>query len=234
MTELSESTPPGRELSESTPPGREFWESSFVDKQLMWGLEPSASARLACDAFARVGVENVLIPGVGYGRNVKPFLDKGMSVTGIEISETAIALARTQLGLEIPIYQGSVADMPYDSRHYEGIFCYGLIYLLAAEGREKLIRDCHRQLAPGGQMIFTLISKKAPMYGLGTRIGEDWYERMPDLRLYFYDAESIEREFGPHGLVEIAEIDEPAHGGSLPFLHVVCKKPEVASPSTTP
>ena len=64
-----------------------------------------------------------------------------VSVTGIEISETAIALARSQLGLQIPIYHGSVANMPYDSRQYDGVLCYGLIYLLDADGREKLIRD---------------------------------------------------------------------------------------------
>jgi SAM-dependent methyltransferase len=103
-----------------------------------------------------------------------------MSVTGIEISETAIALARSRLGLEIPIFHGSVTDMPFDQRLYDGIYCFGLVYLLDAHGREKLIRDCYRQLTPGGRMIFTLISKKAPMYGQGPRLGEDWYERLPE------------------------------------------------------
>lgn len=203
----------------------EFWENAFTEKQLMWGLEPTASALFARDYFVRMGVKEVLIPGIGYGRNAKVFLERGMTVTGIEISETAIDLARSQLGLQIPIYHGSVADMPYDSRQYDGIFCYGLIYLLDAAGREKLLRDCYRQLTPGGHMIFTVISKKAPMYGQGTRLGDDWYERMPDLKMYFYDASSVEREFGPHGLVELSEIDEPTHsGGSFPFINVVCKK----------
>lgn len=203
----------------------EFWETAFLDKQLMWGLEPTASAILARDHFARAGVKDVLIPGIGYGRNARAFLERGMSVVGIEISETAIALARSKLGLEIPIHHGSVTDMPFDTRRYDGIFCYGLVYLLDAAGRDKLIRDCHEQLAPGGQMIFTVISKKAPMYGLGTRLGDDWFERMPGLKMFFYDAHSVEREFGPHGLVEHSEIDEPApHGGSLPFFNVICRR----------
>jgi hypothetical protein len=43
--------------------------------------------------------------------------------------------------------------------------------------------------------------------------------------MYFYSPESVQREFGPHGLVEWSEIDEPAHAGeTLPFLHVVCKR----------
>jgi len=203
----------------------EFWEAAFTDKRLMWGFEPAASAVFAKDYFIRMGVKDVLIPGVGYGRNAKVFLDHGMSVTGIEISDTAIALARSQLGLLIPIHHGSVADMPYDSRSYDGVFCYGLVYLLDADGRAKLIRDTYRQLAPGGHMIFTVISKAAPMYGQGARLGDDWYARMPGLTMYFYEAASVEREFGPHGLVELRAIEEPtADGGTLPFINVVCRK----------
>jgi SAM-dependent methyltransferase len=172
-----------------------------------------------------MGVKQVLIPGVGYGRNARPFLEGGMSVTGIEISETAIALAKEQLGIRIPIHHGPVTDMPFDRRQYDGIFCHGLIYLLDALGREKLLRDCYRQLAPGGHMIFTVISKKAPMYGQGTRLGEDWYERLPNLSMYFYDAASVKREFGPYGLIELSENDEPSQGGGpLPFITVVCRK----------
>jgi SAM-dependent methyltransferase len=203
----------------------EFWEKAFTEKQLMWGVEPSRSAVLASEHFARWGVQDVLIPGVGYGRNAKPFFARGMSVTGIEISETAIALARSQLGLDMPIYHGAVGSMPFDREQYDGIFCYGLIYLLDADGREKLLRDCYSQLRLGAHMIFTVISKQAPMYGRGPRLGEDWYEILPGVKMYFYDADSVQRQFGPYGLVEFSEIDEPApSGGSLPFINVVCSK----------
>lgn len=206
----------------------EFWESAFTKMGLAWGLEPTASALLAGEYFARAGAKEVLIPGIGYGRNAKPFLERGMSVTGIEISGAAIAIARSQLGLDFPIVHGSVTDMPFDRRQYDGIFCFGLVYLFDARGREKLIDDCYRQLAPGGHMIFTVISKKAPMYGQGPRLGDDWYERLPGLPMYFYDAESVRREFGAHGLVEYSEIDEPSNSGvTLPFVHVICKRDAV-------
>jgi SAM-dependent methyltransferase len=203
----------------------EIWEAAFTEKQLLWGREPTRSAILAKDEFIRMGVRDVLIPGVGYGRNAKVFLEHGMSVTGIEISETAIALARSQLCLDIPIHHGSVANMPFDSRTYDGVFCYGLLYLLDADARTKLIRDCCEQLAIGGSMIFTVISKDAPMYGQGPRLGDDWYEIHPGMKMYFYDAESVERQFGAYGLVEFFKVDEPLHNGrSFPFIHVVCRK----------
>jgi SAM-dependent methyltransferase len=202
----------------------EIWESAFVSRQMMWGEAPTRAALLARDEFAARGVKHVLVPGIGYGRNAVPFLALGMSVTGIEVSATAIVLARSQMGLEIPIFHGSVTDMPFDERRYDGVFCFGLIYLLDAEERAKLLRDCADQLAPGGTMIFTVVSKAASMFGQGTRIGEDRYETHPGMRLFFYDADSIRREFGPHGLVDFFAVDETMHDGSLrPFIQVVCR-----------
>ena len=203
----------------------ELWEATFTEKQLMWGHEPSQSALRAAELFAELGVKTVLVPGVGYGRNAKPFLERGMSVTGIEISETAISLARTELGLDFPIHHGSVTDMPFDGERYDGIFCFGLLYLLDAAAREKLIADCYRQLAPGGSMVFVVISKKAPMYGVGPKLGEDLYERVPGMPMYFYDSDTITRAFRTYGSMTLEPIGEPAHATSLPFHFISCRKP---------
>lgn len=72
----------------------EFWESSFRDKQTMWGFEPADSAISSVELFQKNGLKKILIPGFGYGRNAKIFTDNGFDVTGIEISETAIDLAK--------------------------------------------------------------------------------------------------------------------------------------------
>ena len=100
----------------------EFWEEAFKDKQEMWGLEPAKSTVLTKDFFVEQKIKNVLIPGIGYGRNAQVFIDNGMVVTGIEISQTAIDLARKHLGNDLTIYHGSVTEMPFDDKLYDGIF----------------------------------------------------------------------------------------------------------------
>lgn len=72
----------------------EFWEENFKNKQKMWGEEAAPAARFASEHFKKNGIKTVLIPGIGYGRNAVPFLEVGMKVTGIEISETAVNLAK--------------------------------------------------------------------------------------------------------------------------------------------
>ncbi|MFJ5761026.1 class I SAM-dependent methyltransferase [Neobacillus sp. NPDC093182] len=205
----------------------EFWESSFIEKETMWGFEPSDSAILTKDFFLDKNVKDILVPGIGYGRNAKVFIDNGITVTGIEISKTAIELAR-QNGLDIDIFHGSVTDMPFDNKLYDGIFCYALLHLLNEREREKFIKDCYDQLKPNGYMIFTTVSKNAPMFGKGKQLDKDYYEIMEGVKMFFYDADSIKRDFEKYGLVEFSEIDEPnkimENKPSINFIMVTCKK----------
>ena len=205
----------------------EFWEASFIEKQTMWGFEPADSAILTKDFFLEKKVKDILIPGIGYGRNAKVFVDNGIDVTGIEISKTAIDLAR-QNGLDISIYHGSVSDMPFDNKLYDGIFSYGLIHLLSSSERTKFIKDCYNQLKPNGYMIFTTISKEAPMYGRGKQLGKDYFEIMEGVKMFFYDSDSINQEFGEYGLIEISEIVEPHKNAEdkppFKFIMIKCQK----------
>jgi SAM-dependent methyltransferase len=197
----------------------EFWEEAFKDKQEMWGLEPAKSTILAKDFFVEHKIKNVLIPGIGYGRNAKIFLDNGMRVTGIEISQTAIDLAKKHFGNDLTIYHGSVTEMPFDNKLYDGVFCYGLIYLLDNNERKKLIQDCFNQLTENGFMIFTAITKEAQTYGQGTQISKDRFEMFGGIKIFFYDKETIEEEFGIAGFFEVNQVTE-----NYPFYLIKCRK----------
>ena len=203
----------------------EFWEDAFQEKKRMWGDEPTTVAIETAETFQRIGFRKILLPGFGYGRNARPFYEKGLEVTGIEISRTAIQLAQELLGSEIHIFHGSVDDMPFDQDVYDGVFCHALIHLLDADQREKLIRDCYCQLRDGGMMVFTSITKDASTYGVGEKLGTDCYRTKDGVDLYFYDEDSIQEEFGQFGLVEATKIDEGGNGRpATKFWKIVCNK----------
>lgn len=197
----------------------EFWEKSFIDNQEMWGFEPAKSTVLTNDFFIEQNVKNVLIPGIGYGRNAQIFKDNGMTVTGIEISQTAIDLARKHFGSDLLIHHGSVTEMPFDNNLYDGIYCYALIHLLDKNERIKLIQDCFNQLTENGVMVFTTITKQAQIYGRGSCIAKDQFKISDGLKMFFYDRESIQEEFANAGLFEITEVDDV-----YPFYLIKCKK----------
>jgi len=197
----------------------EFWERSFKEKGEMWGGSPARSAQIAKDFFLAKSIKEILIPGFGYGRNGHVFLDNGIGITGIELSNTAIELARKHFGAQTIIYHGSVVDMPFDSETYGGIFCYALIHLLGADERAKFIHDCYAQLCDNGYMIFTTVSKQAVIYGQGTAIGPDRFELFGGVKMFFYDLQSIRTAFEKYGLIEIQEVEE-----NYPFYLIICKK----------
>ncbi len=186
-----------------------FWESKFKDEKTLWGFEPSEAACLTKDYFLERNIRNILIPGCGYGRNAKIFHDSGIHVTGIEISQTAIDMARAKNNLDIKIHHGSVTQMPFDHQTYDGIFCYALIHLLNRRERSTFLQKCYAQLNPNGYMVFSVVSRRAPMYGKGKLLSKDRFEIMEGLKVFFYDAEAVSREFKNCGLLEFNEMDEP-------------------------
>ena len=197
----------------------EFWEQAFKEKQEMWGLEPAKSTILTKNFFVEKKIKDILIPGIGYGRNAQAFLDSGMSITGIEISQTAIDLAQKHFGNELKIFHGSVTEMPFDDKLYDGIFCYGLIYLLDEDKRAKLIQDCFNQLTIDGYMVFTAITKDAQTFGQGKQLSKDRFEMFGGVTIFFYDEQSIEEEFGNAGLFEVTKVTE-----NYPFFLIKCEK----------
>ncbi|MGB3342984.1 MAG: class I SAM-dependent methyltransferase [Aequorivita sp.] len=197
----------------------EFWEAAFRKNHEMWGFEPAPATVLTNAFFVENNIKNVLIPGIGYGRNAQIFRNNGMTVTGIEISQTAIDLAHKHFGADLKIHHGSITEMPFDQNHYDGIYCYALIHLLDENERKKLIQDCFNQLSPGGNMVFAVATKEAPLYGQGTCIGKDRFQVHGGIKMFFYSKESIQEEFGNAGLFEISEVDDV-----YPFYLIKCKK----------
>ncbi|MCB0686810.1 MAG: class I SAM-dependent methyltransferase [Saprospiraceae bacterium] len=202
----------------------EFWESVYRNNDKMWGEDPTDNARQVLELFVRNNIKNVLIPGFGYGRNAKVFYDKGFSVAGIEISKTAIERAGRYFGNDVTIHWGSVINMPFDKARFESIYCYSLIHLLDKGERQKLIEDCYSQLIPDGLMVFVALSTNDKRFGVGDEVGKNRFYSPNGLTLYFYDAESVEEEFGKYNICDLKEINEPEENPDERHWMIVCKK----------
>jgi SAM-dependent methyltransferase len=206
---------------------RNYWESKFRSGGSLWGFEPSDSAITALEIFSKNDLRKLLIPGFGYGRNARIFIDNGFNVTGIEISESAIGVARSNK-LNCIIYNGSVTSMPFDDELYDAVFCYALVHVLNRNERKIFLRSCFNQLKDKGLMIFTVASKQMDLFGKGRQISNDRFEIEPGLKVFFYTPESIVKEFSPFGLIDYKVIDEPVKflKGIAPMklYFIACKK----------
>jgi len=193
----------------------------------MWDFIPSDSAIRTSEIFRSNRLNRILIPGIGYGRNAKLFIENGFNVTGIEISRSAIDLAKAN-GLNCTIHHGSVTSMPFDNILYDGIFCYALIHLLNKTERKIFLKSCFNQLKNNGLMFFVVASTQMSMYGTGKNLSKNRFEISRGLKVFFYDSESVLREFSPFGLIDYQMIDEPVKfmkdQDPMEMIFVRCKK----------
>jgi SAM-dependent methyltransferase len=204
-----------------------YWEKHFEEGGAIWTFRPALSAEVALKYFQAKGIEDVLVPGCGYGRNLKLFSDQGFHVEGIEISKSAIEIAK-QNGLDCTFYHAPVSAMPINNKSYDGIFCYALIHLLNKHERKAFLKACYHQLKPGGTMIFVVASKLMPIFASGKKLSNDRYVVKNGLKVFFYDGESVKKEFSEFGLQRFENFDEPVKHISnedvIKLIYVVCEK----------
>jgi SAM-dependent methyltransferase len=205
----------------------DYWEKRFKNEGAMWNYYPADSAIKTIELFKKENINEILIPGFGYGRNAKVFIDNGFKVTGIELAGSAIELARL-IDIECVVHNASVTSMPFDDIQYEGIFCYALIHLLNKSERYAFLRSCYNQLKSGGLMIFTVTTKESGLYGMGKILSKDRFEIAKGLKVFFYDTVSVTKEFSNFGLISSEDIDEPVRfmEGEQPvkLKLVICRK----------
>jgi SAM-dependent methyltransferase len=93
----------------------------------------------------------ILDAGCGSGRNMVEFARHG-TVTGIELSDTSVALARERGAGEV--VEGSVLDMPFDADAFDLAASLDVIEHLQDD--LQALRELRRVVAPGGSLLLTV------------------------------------------------------------------------------
>jgi SAM-dependent methyltransferase len=189
-----------------------FWENRFREEGRIWGDTPSRTAVYAIRLFKKAGVREVLVPGSGYGRNAEAFARAGFAVTGIEISDTALALAR-QGSQKVRYYRGSVLDMPFDDSVYDGIYCFNVLHLFRKNERAAFLQRCREQLKDGGVMFFVVFSDREPSCGTGRMVEEKTFESKPGREVHYYSTGDLVSEFRGLEILKKGMMEDPEEHG---------------------
>jgi SAM-dependent methyltransferase len=93
----------------------------------------------------------ILDAGCGSGRNMVELARHG-TVTGVELSETSVALARERHTGEV--IAGSVLEMPFPDASFD--FAVSLDVIEHLEDDLTALRELRRTIAPGGALLVTV------------------------------------------------------------------------------
>jgi ubiquinone/menaquinone biosynthesis C-methylase UbiE len=111
--------------------------------------------------FAAFKGQRLLEVGCGIGTDLVRFAKGGARVTGIDLSQTAIDLARKNFEMngvapeELRVGNGEA--LPYQDASFDVVYGHGVIQYTA--NAPHLIRECHRVLKPGGTGIFMVYNR---------------------------------------------------------------------------
>ncbi|MGD0591843.1 MAG: class I SAM-dependent methyltransferase [Bacteroidota bacterium] len=193
---------------------KEYWNKRFHDEGIIWTLNPCKSALIAKDKFIDLGINSILIPGAGYGRNAKLFMDSGFTVTGIEISERAIEIAKEN-NVNIKYFNGSILDMPFDSEKYDSIFCFNVLHLFLKEERKVVIDKFRNQLKEHGYGFIVVMSELEESFGKGEEIEPNTNESRIGKPIHYFTDSDLREHFKEFQIIESGIIEEPeSHGGA--------------------
>jgi len=199
----------------------EYWENRFLNGGKIWGEIPSKTAIHALELFKKYGVNKILVPGAGYGRNTKLFTDANLEVVAIEVSKSAINIAKS-FNPKTQFFQGSVFDMPFDDEKYDAIYSCYVLHLFLKEDRILFLKKCYKQLTTNGYVFFVVFSDKESSFGKGTQIEQNTYESKPWRPVHYFTEFDLKEHFKDYSVIKTGIIEETENHGELgPHSHIL-------------
>jgi 2-polyprenyl-3-methyl-5-hydroxy-6-metoxy-1,4-benzoquinol methylase len=134
--------------------------------------------------------DRVLDLACGHARLSIPLAERGSVVTGIDLSETSLALARERAaaaGVEIELVQGDMRELSWENEFEAVINVFTSFgYFEDEADHERVVEGVARALRPGGAFLLDTIN----LLGLARRYRERGWEEVGDdvfLQLHEYD-----------------------------------------------
>lgn len=112
----------------------------------------------AFERFSSRKLATILDVGCGTGGHAIPLARRGYKVTGIDVSEAMIAIARKKVqreGLDVTFCISAMEDLELDQR-FDVVICMfnAINYVVSDEALKRALVNIHRHLAPGGLFLF--------------------------------------------------------------------------------
>jgi SAM-dependent methyltransferase len=102
----------------------------------------------------------VLDVGCGAGTDLARFARGGAIVSGVDLSSSAIELAKAnfaQQGLEGDLREADGEALPFADNEFDFVFAHGVVQYTTND--QALVNECRRVLKPGGTAVFQVYNR---------------------------------------------------------------------------
>jgi SAM-dependent methyltransferase len=196
------------------------WEERYAADGYLFGTEPNAFL-VSQAPLLRPG-QKALAVADGEGRNGVWLAGRGLDVTSIELSPTAIAkaeeLARSR-NVRVTLLEADLFTWTWPDQAFDVVVAI-FIQFAPPEARDRIFAGMKRALRPGGYVVLQGYRPEQLQYRTG---GPSELDR-------FYTRTLLEQTFGDFEDVSIREYDDEvqegtAHVGRSALIELVARKP---------
>lgn len=163
--------------------------------------------------------------GCGAGNYVIYLAQNGFDVTGVDVSESAIEMAKRsalEKGVECSFVTADVrGDIPEVQDKFDFAYDWEVMHHIYPEDREAYINNVYKLLNPEGVYLSVCFSEENPQFG-----GEGKYRKTPlDTVLYFSSENEMKTLFKPHfEIEELKTVDVEGKFGTHKAIYAFLKK----------
>lgn len=130
----------------------------------------------------------ILELGCGDGNDALNFAQAGHTVLATDFSEIAIK-NNAESFANVSNLKFSVLDitqpMPFSDNEFDAVYARLSLHYFPNDDTRNIFQEIHRVLVAGGYICFLCKSTDDRLYGEGTKIAEDMYERQGHIRHFF-------------------------------------------------
>jgi SAM-dependent methyltransferase len=143
------------------------WDASYQDGPAPWdiGQPQPAIVRLASDGRFTGAV---LDAGCGTGENALHVASLGLSVLGVDVAETALAIARQKAhdrGIEVEFAAADAFQLERLERRFQTVLDCGLFHTFNGDERPKYVASLRSVTEQGGTLYVLCFSDDGPDTG---------------------------------------------------------------------
>jgi 2-polyprenyl-6-hydroxyphenyl methylase / 3-demethylubiquinone-9 3-methyltransferase len=122
----------------------------------------------------------VLDVGCGGGFTSEELSKRGAHVTGIDLSESSLKVARAHAlagGLDIKYLNANAENLPFDAAHFDCVVCVDVLEHLPKV--PKVLKEVRRVLKTQGCFFFDTFNRNIFSHFVAIRVLENWLKSIP-------------------------------------------------------
>jgi len=166
--------------------------------QIPWNIESPPDALVELVKSGKVDICKAIDLGCGFGHYTIYMASFGFDMTGVDVSPTAIKIARENAKKRDVRCHFIVADVLGDlgetEETYDFAYDWELLHHIFPEGRKRYVENVSKILNPQGQYLSVCFNEKDPHFG-----GSGKYRETPlGTILYFSSEDELRKIFEPY------------------------------------